>query len=509
MPKAKKREIVGHVALVGAGSGDPGLITVRGLELLTDCDALVYDNLMADEFVAISVAEEKIFVGKSSGRHAMPQEEINALLVRLAEQGKLVVRLKGGDSFVFGRGGEECQALMEAGIPFEVVPGVTAGIAGTAYAGVPVTHREMSRGVTMMTAHFAKDRQVELPYEQLAKLGHTLVFYMVVASIGQVCKKLIDHGMNPKTPAMVLERATTSSQRQVVATVKTIAKKAEEVGVRPPGILIIGDVVSLAGKLAWQPERPLSGKSVLFTRAVESEYRAIDHLRELGAEVLDVPVISAVPRTHDPQVKHVIEHLDDYACIAFTSALAVEILLEALRESGQDVRRLARQKLAAGSPTVVRKLAKMGLIADIRPAQAGQGQLVKEIARANLPKDAKVLLPRSSSADESMPMALKKAGLTPVVLSVYDSDPLNLNWLDVKLANWRPDAVVFLSSTCVSTIMEAAPGLGETDPKPIWACTGKKTAASLQNFGVTADVVPESPDVNAMIEDVIGRLMPK
>lgn len=496
----------GRVVLVGAGPGDPGLITVKGMNLVTNCDVLVYDNLMADEFIAISNAKEKIFVGKSSGKHALPQEEINKLLVNKAKAGNLVVRLKGGDPFVFGRGGEEIDELSRAGIKYEVVPGATTGIAGPAYAGIPVTHRELSRGVTFMTAHFAKNKTVELPFKALANLGHTLVFYMGVASLGRLATSLIEAGMPKETPAAILERATTSSQRNVIGTLETIADKAKQAGVKPPGLIIVGEVIKLEKELNWLPERPLEGKGIMFTRAASSQYAAVQMLRQLGAEVLDVPVVKTVARQNDPEIDRALTDIANYDCIAFTSALGVEIFFEAMYKKGMDVRTLSRHVLAAASKTVIKALRAKGVVADVTPEKTGGGKLAEILVKSGLKENAKILLPRSSAADNALPESMKKAGFIPFSLSVYDSVPTDLSWLQVKLNNWRPDAVAFLSGTGVDAIKKAAPQLFEGDNQPIWACVGHKTAESLKKHGIEADVLPKIPDVDALAEVVKLKL---
>ncbi len=504
-----RQQANGWVALVGAGPGDPGLMTVRGLRKLHECDVLVYDNLMADEFVALASGKETIFVGKASGKHAVPQEEINQLLVRLAKEGKNVVRLKGGDPFVFGRGGEECRDLREAGIAYEVVPGVTAGIAGSAYAGVPVTHRELSRGVTLVTGHFAKDREVELPWQSLVGLGHTLVFYMAVASTGHVAERLIDAGMDPDTPTMVVERATTGAQRRIVATIRTIAEEIRKGGVIPPGILVVGDVVRLGDELAWLPSHPLAGKKIVFTRAVESTYDAVDRLRSLGAEVLDIPVVIADARKGDAELMQAVDNLDEFPCIAFTSALAVDLFFKAMRDRGMDVRRLSGHTIAAAGKTVIRSLRSRGVVADCTPDRLGGERLGEVLGQSGLEPGSKVLLPRSSAADDSLPESLEALGFVPVHVSVYDSRPLNLDWLKVKLSHWRPDAVTFLSGTGVRTVMNSVPQLAHAENPPVWACVGRKTAKALAQIGPRADVVPDLPDVDEMVNLVIEKLIRK
>jgi len=490
----------GTVFIVGAGPGDPGLLTVRAMELVRSCDVLVYDNLMADECVALSGAGEKIYVGKGSGRHMMTQEAIGEILVDRARAGKTVVRLKGGDPFVFGRGGEECQALERASIPFVVVPGVTAGIAAPAYAGIPVTHRELSRGVTLVTGHFSRDQDVDLPWEALAGLGHTLVFYMAVAALERVCAGLAGAGMHAGTPCALVEQGTTGSQRTVAGTLGTIAALARERSVRAPALLVCGPVVELQERLHWVPPQPLAGRSVLFTRAADRDYDAVDRLRSLGAKVIDVPVVRLAER----QDVHV--DLASVQAVAFTSAAAVSFFFDVLARLGHDARALAGHVVAAATHTVASELARRGIAADLGPGDVRSAGLARALAGHGLGGKGRVLLPRSSAARSDLVHELEAVGLEPVTLVLYDTHPADLAWLEVKLAGRPPDAVVFLSASGVDAVLAAVPGLRALDRPPIWACVGRMAARALEERGLAPDVIPARPDVDLLVDALVEKM---
>ncbi|MBW2260836.1 MAG: uroporphyrinogen-III C-methyltransferase [Deltaproteobacteria bacterium] len=491
---------VGTVFIVGAGPGDPGLLTVKALELVRTCDVLVYDNLMADECVALSRAAEKIYVGKGSGRHMMTQEAIGEILVDRARGGKTVVRLKGGDPFVFGRGGEECQTLGRASIPFVVVPGVTAGIAGPAYAGIPVTHRDMSRGVTLVTGHFSRDQEVELPWEALAGLGHTLVFYMAVAALERACSSLIQAGLAGDTPAALVEQATTGSQRTVTGTLSTIASLARERDVKPPALLVCGHVVDLQQELHWLPQLPLAGRSVLFTRAADRDYDAVDRLRALGAKVIDVPVVQLVARGD------VGMDLASVEAVAFTSAAAVGFFFDLLARQGRDARALAGHVVAAATHTVASELERHGIAADLDLEVVRSLGLARALKAHGVGGPRRVLLPRSAAAGADLVTDLERAGLEPVTLVLYDTLPADLGWLEVKLAGRSPDAVVFLSGSGVAAVLAAVPALLDLERPPLWACVGRLSAQALESRGIVPDVLPTRPDVDMLVDDLVEKM---
>ncbi len=490
----------GTVYIVGAGPGDPGLLTVRALELVSTCDVLVYDNLMADECVALSGAAEKIYVGKGSGWHMMSQEAIGEILVERARAGKMVVRLKGGDPFVFGRGGEECHALARASIPYVVVPGVTAGIAGPAYAGIPVTHREMSRGVTLVTGHFSRNQEVELPWDALAGLGHTLVFYMAVAALERVCSSLAGAGMDAGTPCALVEQGTTGSQRTVTGTLETIASGARARGVKPPALLVVGPVVDLHRTMSWVPPLPLAGRSVLFTRAADRDYDAVDRLRALGAKVIDVPVVRLAARAG------VDVDLASVEAVAFTSAAAVGFFFDQLSRQGRDARALAGHVVAAATRTVRSELARRGIAADLDVERVRSVGLARALGEHGVGGRGRVLLPRSSAARADLVADLERAGLEPVPLVLYDTLPADLRWLEVKLAGRPPDAVVLLSASGVDAVLGAVPELLEIETPPVWACVGRMSARALEQRGICPDVMPSRPDVDELVDALVEKM---
>lgn len=497
---------VGTVFLVGAGPGDPGLVTIRGSDLVRSCDVLVYDNLMADELVALSGAAEKIYVGKAAGRHMMSQDEIGRILVDRARAGKRIVRLKGGDPFVFGRGGEECQALARASVPFVVVPGVTSGISGPAFAGIPVTHRDLSRGVTLVTGHFSRDQEVDLPWEALAGLDHTLVFYMAVAALEDVCQNLLGAGLDPATPAALLEQATTGSQRTVTGTLSTIATIAKDNAVSPPALLVCGRVVELHESLEWLPPLPLAGRTVLFTRAADRDYDAVERLRSMGAKVIDVPVVWVRMRDGDEAMWAAVQDLESADAVAFTSTTAVELFFMALRMAGMDARALAGLVVAAATRTVEGVLSACGVTSDLQPHVIRERGLAHALLARGLEPGGRVLLPRSSAAGEGLLREIEESGLLPVPLVLYDTQPADLAWLEVKVAQRAPDAVVFLSGSGVDAVMDAVPRLARLDPQPLWACVGRLTGRVLGQRGLAPDVIPAVPDVDRLVEEMVEKM---
>src|SRR5688572_5924330 len=341
----------GIVYLVGAGPGDPGLLTIRGRELLRSCDDVVYDALVNEELLTAELGDrdvERHFVGKRGGRGGTTrQDEIDALLVRLAREGRRVVRLKGGDPFVFGRGGEEAQALVRAGIAFEVVPGVTAGIAGPAYAGIPVTHRAVATAVTFVTGHEDPEKDASsTDWRALSRSGATLVLYMGVRTLPDVVHELLAGGRSADTAAAVIERATYPSQRVVTGTLATIAELARDANVAAPAITIVGDVVRLREEIEWFERRPLAGKRIVVTRARAQASSLSARLRELGADVIEMPAIRLEPLDPAP-LHHALEKIRDYDWLMFTSQNAVERVWQAMRAHGLDARSLGHARIAA------------------------------------------------------------------------------------------------------------------------------------------------------------------
>ncbi len=493
------------VYLVGAGPGDPDLITVKGLDLLERCDVLVHDSLVPPELVIRCPAPEKHYVGKTAGGHAVTQEEITRLLIELATaQGdpRTIVRLKGGDPYVFGRGGEEVLACLEAGVRVEVVPGVTSGVAAPAYAGVPVTHRAISRGVTFVTGHQMRGGIPDLPWESMATSGLTLVLYMGVSTLPVITRELMDHGLAADTPAMVVQEGTMSGQRWISGTVADIADRAKGEGIRPPAITIIGPVVDLHLQLDSQTPRPLSGKTVVLVRAEEREYPDVERLREAGARVLDVPGIRCVARPAEGDVAHMFASIEDDHTVVFTSALAVRFFGEVW-----SVRETRPQPLfVAASRAFLGAMRRNDLEAAFAPRITGAGRVLEALQDNGVAPGTVVWLPRSAAADNELPDALTAAGYDARPVDLYETLPVPLP-ADVRsmLGGGRVDALMFLSGTCVSSMVSAVGDL-PTGGNMLISAIGPKTAAVAQEEGIPCDLVPDEPTILRLVDDVIRAL---
>jgi len=402
--------MTGKVYIVGAGPGDPELITVKGQELLAAADVVLYDNLAAPELLPPNA--KKIYVGKKKSDHSMPQQEIIGLLIEHARAGSIVVRLKGGDPYIFGRGGEEAEALAAAGIPFEVVPGVTAALGIAAYAGVPLTHRDHNSSVTFVTGH-DPDRI------DWTRAGHaeTLVIYMGLTTIGTIAGRLMAAGRSPDTPAVVVQRATTPRQHSIFTTLGELSRVVETAQMKPPATIVIGEVAALRGKLDWFEKRPLFGQSVLVTRAEGQGHETSRQLRKLGANVLDIPVIEIQPPEDPEPLRNALANLADYDWILFTSANAVSRFFEALFATCVDCRAIRARIGAIGEKTAA-ALRSAGIRADRVAEDAVAEGVVKEFETENL-AGARVLLPRAAAGRDVIPNEFRKRGARVDVVPVY------------------------------------------------------------------------------------------
>jgi uroporphyrinogen III methyltransferase/synthase len=343
-----KRKLTGIVYLVGAGPGDAGLITVRGARLLEQADIVVYDFLSNPKLLSYCPHAEAIYVGKKAAQHSLPQEQINALLVEKALAGKRVVRLKGGDPFVFGRGGEECQALVDAGVPFEIVPGVTAAIAAPAYAGIPVTHRDFNSSFTMVTGHERDDGELanDVRWDVLAKLP-CIAFYMGVKSLTRICAKLIENGMPAETPAAIIQWGTTPGQKTVVSNLAGLPRAAADAGIGAPALTTIGKVVELRKSLAWVERRPLFGQTIAVTRTRHQASEIAQKLEDLGAAVVEAPTIELQEPADMGPIDAALLSAENYDWVCFTSVNGVTAARKRLGQIGLDARAFGRAKLAA------------------------------------------------------------------------------------------------------------------------------------------------------------------
>ncbi|MBN2450453.1 MAG: uroporphyrinogen-III C-methyltransferase [Lentisphaeria bacterium] len=442
----------GVVSLVGAGPGEPGLITLRGVECLRQARVVVYDFLANPELLEHAPPDaERIYVGKQAGHHTLRQEDINRLLVERARAGQRVVRLKGGDPFVFGRGGEEALALRQAGIPFEVVPGVTSGIAAAACAGIPVTHRGVNSVLTLVTGHEDPGKeQSDVDWEALARGGGTLVFYMGVGNLPGIARRLEAAGRPPDTPVAVISRGTLPEQEVVEGTLDTIAERAGAAGLRPPAVIVVGEAVRLRAQIAWFEQRPLFGRTVVVTRARTQASVLACELRNLGARVLRFPAIASAPAEDPTPLRLASADLSSTDWIVFTSPNAVEAFFDALDASGGDARRLGNCAIAVTGPATAEALRPHGIRPDLLPPKATAAALARALIEHGDLTGKRILLPRSQIAPDLLPERLRQAGADVLDVVAYrtlptDPDP---DLLEAFRGN-GVHAVVFTSSSTV------------------------------------------------------------
>lgn len=499
----------GMVYLVGAGPGDYKLITVKGLEAIAKADCLVYDRLADDRLLAHARADaELIYVGKASSEHTLRQEEINALLVAKACEGKTVVRLKGGDPFVFGRGGEEALELVAAGIAFEVVPGVTSAVAVPAYAGIPVTHRGIATSFAVITGHEDPTKgESSLRWDKLAQGADTLVFLMGVENLPHITAKLIEHGRSPATPAAVIRWGTKPEQEALVTTVGAAAEDVAKNGLKPPAIFIVGEVVGLRDELAWFDRRPLFGRRVLVTRAREQASSLTGALEALGAECIEAPAITIVPPESYEPLDAAIASLGSYDWLVFTSVNGVDHFLARLQAAGLDSRALGGRKLAAIGVATAARLRQAGLIADIVPAEFRAEGIVEALA-GHIKPGTRLLVPRAEVARDVLPEKLAEMGAVVDIVTAYrtvsgDSDGPALAG---RLAAGEIDLVTFTSSSTVTNLLRL---LGPAGPdvvaKARVACIGPVTAETCLENGIRPDVIAEEYTIAGLVK-AIGEL---
>ncbi|MFZ5451523.1 MAG: uroporphyrinogen-III C-methyltransferase [Thermodesulfobacteriota bacterium] len=496
------------VYLVGAGPGDPGLITVKGREVLKQAQVVVYDQLASPELLKEASADaEIIYVGKKAGAHALPQEGINQLLVDKARAGLTVVRLKGGDPFVFGRGGEEALALAAAGLTFEVVPGVTAAVAVPAYAGIPVTHRRLASLVTFITGHEDPTKETSaIPWEVLAQTQGTLVFLMGVKNLADNCRRLLAGGRAPRTPAAVIEQGTTTEQRTVTGVLENIAAVAQEANIKPPAILVVGEAASLRESLKWWETRPLWGKTVVVTRTREQASALVALLAAAGARCLEVPTLEIAPPDDFTPLDQALANLSRYRWIIFTSANGVAAFMERLLGQGQDVRALGGAQIAAIGPATAQALGTWGLKADVVPRAFRAEELLEALSPLVTAGD-RILLARAQVAREVLPQGLARLGAQVNVIPVYQARPPGGIPPEAEAAfqQGRVDILTFTSSATVHNFIrllgpERFQALAQ---KATVAAIGPITGATLQEYGITPEIQPPSFTIPALAATII------
>jgi len=484
------------VYLVGAGPGDPGLLTRRGAELLARADVVVYDRLSHPSLLDLApTGAERVAAGKAPGRAELTQDEINRVLVERGRTGATVVRLKGGDPFVFGRGGEEAEALAAAGVPFEIVPGVTSAIAAPAYAGIPVTHRGLSTHFTVVTGHEdpTKDHP-DVDWDALARAGGTLVILMGAGRIGEIAKRLVAGGCDPDTPVAAVRNGTRPDQQTVRATLATIA----DAGVQPPAAIVVGPVA--AHNLAWFDQRPLFGRSVVVTRAREQASDLRARLETLGADVLELPTIAIEP------IDFALPDLGAYDWLVLTSVNGVVAFFErGLEPAGLDARALSALRVAAIGPGTARELAARGIRADLVPERFVAEALVDAFPEPEPGPGARVLLARAEQARDTLVEGLRARGYDLDVVAVYRTVTTQPDSHAVeRVRRGDVDAITFTSSSTVTNLCDA---LGRVpDRQPLVVSIGPVTSATARARGLRVDAEASEHTIDGLVATLLERL---
>lgn len=489
----------GKVILVGAGPGDRGLLTLKGKAAIEEAEVVIYDRLVSPEVMSlVSEKAEKINVGKKKDHHPVPQEQINRIILEKALEGKRVARVKGGDSFLFGRGAEELELLNEHQIDYEVVPGITSAIAVPTYAGIPVTHRNMTSSVHIVTGHAKAGKKIDIDYKSLLDHKGTLIFLMGLTALEELMEGLLSAGMDPQMPAATIEKGTTSFQRKVIGTISDIARKVQEHQVESPAITIVGKVVDLSREMDWFTSKPLIGKKILVTRPKERSGQLSDKLREQGAKVVEFPCIETVKIPENEEFLEAMAEISDYDYMVFTSPNGVEKFFQKLKDNQLDIRTLHGLKLAAVGQQTRKLLEDRGLLVDYMPEVYDSVHLGAGLAK-EIPRGKKVLLVRGRIATSILPEALEQAGIAYKNLVVYDTfykNPME-DFLEDQMEDM--DYAVFSSASTVEGFVRALP----MDFSKVHAiCIGGMTAEAARKYGMRVEIAQKAT-VDALIEKTI------
>lgn len=504
----------GKAYLVGAGPGDPGLLTVRAAKLIGQCDVLIFDNLVNESIVdALTPAGcEKIYVGKSGASHTMEQEDINRLIVDKARAGGMVVRLKGGDPYIFGRGGEEALFCAEHGVEFEVVNGISSAYAVPAYAGIPVTNRGYSSSVAFITGHEDPTKlESDINWDKLATGVQTLVFLMGVKNLPLITEKLIQNGLDPATPAAVIENGCQPTQRTVAGTLSDIAEKVRQAGIRPPSISIIGRVVSLREHINWYETKPLFGKTVLVTRSRDQASELSSKLSDLGAAVIETPVIRIEPLEDTYEIKRCIGNIAAYDWLIFTSVNGVYHFFNALSASGLDSRALAHVKICAIGPATADSLAPHGLRPDLVPDKFISTDIIESLLSLNEIRGKAILLPRADIAPKDLADKLREHGAALVDdIAVYRTVEEGFNaipGIKEMLRGRTIDLVTFTSSSTARNFHRLLTRAGITDARSFTcAAIGPITAQTAEDLGFTVSISAGEHTIQGLVDAILAHV---
>jgi uroporphyrinogen III methyltransferase/synthase len=489
---------------VGAGPGDPGLFTLRGKAILERADCVIYDFLANEELLRFVSAEcERIYVGKRGGAHTMSQAEINELLVRKARKGGVVARLKGGDPFIFGRGGEEAEALVKAGVPFEVVPGISSGYAAPAYAGIPVTHRDFTSGVAFITGHEDPAKtETALDWSKIATGLGTLVFFMGVKNLSEIARALVEHGRHPRTPVAVIRWGTRAEQQVVTGTLADIVSKAA--GVTPPAITVVGEVVSLREHLNWFERLPLFGKRIVITRSRERASVLREALAELGAQVVEIPTIEIRPPASWEPLDQAIQRLEEFHYLLVTSANGVRSFLARLTACGRDVRDLKGLTIGAIGPATAAEFAKTGIRVDFVPKDYRAEGLLEALRSHDL-KGKSFLIPRAKVARDILPQELGKLGAQVEVVEAYETVAPTFRRGELKrLMTPLPDVITFTSSSTASNFARLFRDreLGKVLRGVAVASIGPITSDTVRKLGLPVSIEARESTIPGLVQAI-------
>lgn len=501
-------KMIGEVALVGAGPGDPELITLKGLDRIQRADVIVYDRLANKRLLQHArKGTELVYAGKEAASHTMRQEEINALLVSKAKEGKTVVRLKGGDPFVFGRGGEEAEALAAAGIPFEIVPGVSSAFAVPACAGIPVTHREYSSSVAVITGHEAAEKNhSSLQWDRIATSADTLVFLMGRENLSVIAERLMESGRPADTPVAVISQGATPRQRTVEGTLADIVELVSKEALEPPVVIVVGKVVSLRRQLRWFDTRKLFGKRVLVTRSKDQASELSRLLLQHGAEPVELPTVRIEETVSQAQIEKLISRLSDYDWVIFTSVNGVEILFRQLKNCRFDARHFKGVRIAAIGPTTAATLEKHGLLADYVPAEYVAEGIVSGLGKLGV-CGKRILLARAEQGRPALAQGLRALGATVEEIALYrimpaqNDDPI----LKRLLKEGKIDIVTFTSSSTVRNLVAMLNGRLSCLEKACVACIGPVTAATAVELGFRVHIVAKEHSIPGLVHALVSE----
>jgi uroporphyrinogen III methyltransferase / synthase len=499
----------GIVYLVGAGPGDPGLLTLKGKECLEQADIVLYDYLANPALLDHApVHAQRVYVGRRGRGQYQQQSEINRVLIERAQAGQVVVRLKGGDPFVFGRGGEEAEAVAAAGVPFEVVPGVTAAVAVPAYAGIPVTHRTLASTMTVVTGHEDPSKGTTvIDWPRLAITSGTLVFMMGMKTLPLIVSRLLEEGRSPHTPVAAIRWGTRSTQQTIIGTLQDIVVKASQAQLEPPTVIVVGEVVRLREELNWFEKRPLFGKRIVVTRPREQAQEFLRLLAAYGAEAVLAATIRTVPPSTWKTVDQAIEKLSGYAWLIFTSANGIAPFIERLKKAGKDVRAMAHLHIGAIGPRTAEELTRYALTADLVPSAFQAEGMVAAMNQFDL-RGTNILIPRAEVARELLPEQLRLKGATVDVVSVYRTvlPETGLATVKEQLEAGEIHVVTFTSSSTVTNFVELVGGpeaARRIGARTTIACIGPITARTAEEHGLPVTIMPEENTVPALAQAIV------